>query len=143
MNTLIFLPTLLHTREICLSKFRSESIWISNKFFSWTWSVEQGSTKISFFRSFGAQKKVAFFRVGCYVSFVKLCKEFNSCYLSFRNNCINIGRPSLRSCIVSIVFNVRIFIFVGHFRNRPKIEPCGTPYSILNLLLKHPFVLVR
>ena len=41
------------------------------------------------------------------------------------------------------VSNVRIFIFVEHFRNRPKIEPCGTPYSILNLLLKHPFVLVR
>ena len=32
------------------------------------------------------------------------------------------------------------FILKG---NRPKIEPCGTPYSIFNLLLKHYFILVR
>ena len=27
--------------------------------------------------------------------------------------------------------------------NGPKIEPCGTPYSVFNLLVKDSFILVR
>ena len=64
--------------------------------------------------SFKTQKKVAFFRVGFHVVVVKPCNKLIGCYLSFRNNCINVGSTSVWSCIVSIVFNSRVFTFVEH-----------------------------
>ena len=132
-------------RRYMLVKSKVRIYLNSKQFFSWTWFY-QASTKINFFRSFQTQKEVFLFRVGFHGIVVKPCKEFTSCYLQFRNNCINVGRASLWSCIVSIVFNVKVFnswnISIEFIlkSNRPKIEPCRTPHSIFNLLLKHSFI---
>ena len=126
-STLIFIATLLYIEETCSSKVKSESVWIPSNF-----SVE-------------VQKKVAFYRVDFHAIVVKPCEEFTGSYLEFRNNCINVGRTSVWSCIVSIVFNVRVFTFVEHISwvyiksNEPKVESSRSPYSSFNLLLNKPF----
>ena len=87
--------------------------------------------------SFKTQKKVAFFRVGFHVVVVKPCNKLTGCYLSFRNNCINVGSTSVWSCIVrsfSIPESSHSSNILTEFiskSNGPKVESCETPNSIL------------
>ena len=114
-----FLLALLQTEETCWSKLSSESIKIPSK-----------------------------------VSFVLVLNEASPIdtsvgVLPVKNYCLGVPCARIWGSVINITSNVAFFTFINKSiksilkSKGPKIEPCGTPCSILDLSLKHLLILVR
>ena len=75
-------------------------------------------------------------------------KKFTCRWLQLRNCARCVISTRIWSCIIGITYNFRIITFKEEIiksmsnSNSPKIEPCGTPYSILFLSLELVLILI-